>query len=204
MPVPTNQSTKNSTTAPNTHITVENAGKVVHNLAITGTVPAGTSIPARDLVTVVGNLVDNAFDAVALAEAGGTAPEIAAVELEHLDLDNGVVHFTGKAARTNRIPPEAHEALCRALDEGAAVGQRITVTDALDANKAARSVTQELSEVIRDAGLARVSRVAGASIRLHHALRHFHDGGIGDAVRFLGAVSVDTTMRSLGLSVDDL
>jgi integrase len=141
---------------------------------------------------------------VALAEAGGTAPEIAAVELEHLDLDNGVVHFTGKAARTNRIPPEAHAAFCHALDEGAAVGHRIAVTDALDANKAARSVTQELSEVIRDAGLARVPRVAGASIRLHHALRHFHDGGIGDAVRFLGALSVDTTMRSLGLTVDDL
>jgi sensor histidine kinase regulating citrate/malate metabolism len=38
------------------------------DLAIAGTVPADTSIPARDLVTVVGNLVDNAFDAVALAD----------------------------------------------------------------------------------------------------------------------------------------
>ncbi|WP_260806036.1 sensor histidine kinase [Nocardioides sp. SLBN-35] len=38
------------------------------DLAISGTVPAGSSIPARDLVTVVGNLVDNAFDAVALVD----------------------------------------------------------------------------------------------------------------------------------------
>lgn len=38
------------------------------DLTISGSVPAGSSIPARDLVTVVGNLVDNAFDAVALAD----------------------------------------------------------------------------------------------------------------------------------------
>jgi two-component system CitB family sensor kinase len=47
------------------------------DLAITGAVPAGTTIPARDLVTVVGNLVDNAFDAVALAD-----PRRVAVGLE--------------------------------------------------------------------------------------------------------------------------
>lgn len=37
-------------------------------LAITGEVPAGSGVPPRDLVTVLGNLVDNAFDAVADAE----------------------------------------------------------------------------------------------------------------------------------------
>ncbi|MDQ6527146.1 sensor histidine kinase [Nocardioides sp. LHD-245] len=38
------------------------------DLAITGTVPEHIGIPPRDLVTVVGNLVDNAFDAVAEAD----------------------------------------------------------------------------------------------------------------------------------------
>ncbi|WP_257425678.1 sensor histidine kinase [Nocardioides carbamazepini] len=39
------------------------------DLAIGGTVPEDVGIPARDLVTVVGNLVDNAFDAVSEADS---------------------------------------------------------------------------------------------------------------------------------------
>ncbi len=38
------------------------------DLAVSGAVPEGTGVPGRDLVTVVGNLVDNAFDAVADAD----------------------------------------------------------------------------------------------------------------------------------------
>lgn len=38
-------------------------------LRIVGELPSGTGIPPRDLVTVLGNLVDNAFDAVAEAES---------------------------------------------------------------------------------------------------------------------------------------
>lgn len=142
---------------------------------------------------------------IALAEAGGSAAEIAAVELTDLDLDAGTVAFRGEAARTNRFPAEALTELRSALTEGAAVGsRRLVVGDSLDVNKAKRSVTQELSETIRDAGLSRTPRVSGRSIRLHHALTIFHAEGIGAAVRFLGAQSVDTTMRSLGLTVDDL
>ncbi|WP_408899282.1 ATP-binding protein [Nocardioides sp. R1-1] len=37
-------------------------------LVVTGTVPEGSGVPPRDLVTVVGNLVDNALDAVADAD----------------------------------------------------------------------------------------------------------------------------------------
>lgn len=37
-------------------------------LTITGQVPEGIGIPARDLVTVIGNLVDNAFDALVDSE----------------------------------------------------------------------------------------------------------------------------------------
>lgn len=142
---------------------------------------------------------------VALAEAGGSAAEIAAIELSDLDLDAGTVRFGGEAARLNIIPAEALAALRHTLGNGAAVGgRRLVVGDSLDANRAKRSVTQELSETIRDAGLSRTPRVSGRSIRLHQALEVFRNVGIGAAVRFLGATSVDTTMRSLGLSVDDL
>jgi sensor histidine kinase regulating citrate/malate metabolism len=37
------------------------------DLTVTGELPSGGAVPARDLVTVLGNLVDNALDAVAAA-----------------------------------------------------------------------------------------------------------------------------------------
>lgn len=142
---------------------------------------------------------------IALAEAGGSAAEIASTELGDLDLDGGTVTFRGDAARTNRFPAEALTALRAALKEGAALsGRKLVVGDSLDVNKAKRSVTQELSETIRDAGISRTPHVSGRSIRLHHALNIHHSQGIAAAVRFLGAQSVDSTMRSLGLTVDDL
>lgn len=57
---------------------------------------------------------------------------------------------------------------------------------------------------MRDAGLSRVPKVSGRSIRLYHALAVFERDGIGAAVRFLGNQSVDLTMRALGLTVEDL
>ena len=48
-------------------------------LEIAGSLPAGLPVDARDLVTLVGNLVDNAFDAVALTRA--TTPQRVRVEL---------------------------------------------------------------------------------------------------------------------------
>jgi len=115
------------------------------------------------------------------------------------------VRFRSEAARTNRFPAEALTALRAAIDDGVAVGsRRLVVGDSLDLNKAKRSVTQELSETIRDAGMSRTPRVSGRSIRLHHALSIFHAEGIGAAVSFLGARTVDPTMRALGLTVDDL
>lgn len=142
---------------------------------------------------------------VALAEAGGSAAEIAGIERGDIDLTAGTVVFRGGPARTNRIPTEALDALRAALAAGATVGTcRLVVGDTLDANRAKRSVTQELSDAIRDAGLSRTPLVSGRSIRLHQALNLFRTDGIGTAVRFLGSQSVDTTMRSLGLTVDDL
>jgi sensor histidine kinase regulating citrate/malate metabolism len=49
------------------------------DLEIAGSLPADLPIDARDLVTLVGNLVDNAFDAVALTRA--TTPQRVRVEL---------------------------------------------------------------------------------------------------------------------------
>lgn len=142
---------------------------------------------------------------VALAEAGGSATEIAAVEAGDLDLNAGTVMWRGAAARINRFPADALAAIRAALDEGAGVGgRRLVVGDGLDANRAKRSVTQELSQTIRDASLGHTPQVSGRSIRLHHALAVFHLDGIGAAVRFFGAQSVDTAMRSLGLTVHDL
>jgi integrase len=141
---------------------------------------------------------------VALSEAGGSAGEIAEVELADVDLTAGTVSFRAGTPRVNRIPGEALTALHRALADGAAQGSRVAVTDSLDKNRAKRSVTQELSEVMRDAGLSRVTKVSGRSIRLHHALAMFDRDGIGAAARFLGNHSLDTTMRSLGLAVGDV
>lgn len=142
---------------------------------------------------------------VALAEAGGTAAEIAAVEPGDIDMVHAAVTFRGEATRTNPIPTPAFDALVSALAEGAQVGERrLTVGDHLDGNNAKRSITQELSATLRDAGLGSTRHVSGRSIRLHHALGVFDRDGIGAAVRFLGARSVDTTMRSLGLTVNDL
>ena len=50
------------------------------DLTITGAIPAGTDVPSRELVTVLGNLVDNALDAVR-----GQEVRRVAVSLEHDD-----------------------------------------------------------------------------------------------------------------------
>ena len=45
------------------------------DLTVTGELPSpqsGAGVPARDLVTVLGNLVDNALDAVAGSRGGGS------------------------------------------------------------------------------------------------------------------------------------
>jgi len=52
------------------------------DLAVTGSVAETGAIPRRDLVTVIGNLVDNAFDAV--TDAGGEERRVT-VHLEHRD-----------------------------------------------------------------------------------------------------------------------
>jgi two-component system, CitB family, sensor kinase len=57
------------------------------DLEITGSLPAELPVDPRDLVTLVGNLVDNAFDAV--AETRATSPQRVRVEL---DGDAAVLH----------------------------------------------------------------------------------------------------------------
>jgi hypothetical protein len=92
---------------------------------------------------------------------------------------------TAVAMPSTRSLPRTTPSWCTATQD-AAQGRRIAVTDRLDPKKAKRSVTQELCDVMRDAGLSPVPWVSGSSIRLHHALAIVESDGIGAAGRFLG------------------
>ena len=111
---------------------------------------------------------DRRWLAVALAECGGSALEIALAERDDIDLNACTVRFRGPDARVNPIPPEAFDAMVAAFDAGyTPVGdRRLVVGDDLDDMRAKRSVTQELSEAVRDAGLSRLHRVSGRDCSL--------------------------------------
>ncbi|MCY7397173.1 MAG: sensor histidine kinase [Nocardioides sp.] len=78
-------------------------------LTITGELPEGLDLPSRDLVTVLGNLVDNAFDAVA---AGRTLAE-RRVSVDLVDQDGRVRVVVGDSG-----PGLDEEAAAHALERG--------------------------------------------------------------------------------------
>jgi len=58
-------------------------------LSIVGELPETIAVPSRDLVTVVGNLVDNAFDAL----ANRPARRVSVGFEHHLDVDRGLIRI---------------------------------------------------------------------------------------------------------------
>ena len=137
---------------------------------------------------------------VALAFAGGTATEIAALRLREIDLAAGTVTFSGDTARTNPLDEWSIETFRRWLRSQPQTPDSdapVCVSDAVDLARGARSVSVRLGDVLREAGLMGRPGVTARSIRLTTARRVLDEHGLEAAARFLGAVSLDTTAAAL-------
>ena len=136
----------------------------------------------------------------AMACAGGTASEIAALRRGDINFADGAVTFTGDAARTNPLD-EWSAAIARrwllSQPQAPALDALVCVRQATDLARGARSVSMRLGGVLRDAGLGDRAGVTPRSIRLTTARRVLEIDGIEAAARFLGAVSLDTVAASL-------
>ena len=136
----------------------------------------------------------------AMASAGGTATELAALRRRDIDFAAGTVTFTGAAARTNALDEWSIATARRWLlnqPQAPALDAAVCVTEGLDTARGARSVSVRLGDVLRDAGLSGRPGVTARSIRLTTARRVLDVDGIEDAARFLGAVSLDTVAAAL-------
>lgn len=135
---------------------------------------------------------------VALAEAGGSAEEIAAVRAADINLDESTVSFTGEAARTNPMT-EWGASVSRAIAKAGGLRTEgpLCVTEGLPLDRATHSVTVRLRDVIRSAGLASKPLVTARSIRLASAEQVRLAHGIEAAARFLGNNSLDATAAAL-------
>lgn len=137
---------------------------------------------------------------VALALAGGSATEIAAVRLRDLNLDTAEVAFGGESARVNPLGEwSARVIRLWLLNQPNPLNDDdlLCVGEGLSADQAAHSVTVRLSRLLRDVGLAGRSGVTARSIRLTTAREVLEAEGIEAAALFLGSVSLDTTVTSL-------
>ena len=137
---------------------------------------------------------------VALALAGGSATEMAAVRLRDLNLDAGTVAFGGESARVNPLGEwSARVIRLWLLNRPNPLNDDclLSVGEGLRTEQAAHSVTVRLSRLLRDVGLAGRPGVTARSIRLTTAKEILEAEGIEAAALFLGSVSLDTTAASL-------
>ncbi len=134
---------------------------------------------------------------VALAEAGASASEIAAVVAEDIDLDAGTVRL---GRRVNPLTGWGAEAIGRffAVHGDPGPGSRMCVTDRVSGHRGAQSVAVQLREVVSDAGLGPVADVTAGSVRLTTAAEVLAQDGVEAAARFLGSDSLDSTAAALG------
>ena len=132
--------------------------------------------------------------------AGATASEAAAVRMGDIDLDAGIVEFSGAAARVGPLDEWGVETLWRFVRNNPplAAGELLCVTDSTSASRAAHVVTVRLGQVLRDAGLSGRPGVTARSFRLTTARRILDRDGIEAAARFLGSPSLDSTAVALG------
>ena len=137
---------------------------------------------------------------VALALAGGSATEMAAVRLRDLNLDAGTVAFGGESARVNPLGEwSARVIRLWLLNRPNPLNDDclLCVGEGLRTEQAAHSVTVRVSRLLRDVGLAGRPGVTARSIRLTTAKEILEAEGIEAAALFLGSVSLDTTAASL-------
>ncbi len=136
----------------------------------------------------------------AMAGAGGTATELAALRRRDIDFAAGTVTFTGAAARANPLDEWSIKTARRWLlnqPQAPALDAPVCVTEGVDLARGARSVSVRLGDVLRDAGLSGQPGVTARSIRLTTARRVLDVDGIEAAARFLGAVSLDVVAAAL-------
>lgn len=136
---------------------------------------------------------------VAISEAGGSAPEIAAVTFEDLDLEAGTVSFSGSFPRVNPLTTWGIDAIeAWALNVTSIPDGRLCASDRLTDAKAAQSITSGLTRIITEAGFGHVPEVSPRSIRLTTARSVLARDGIVAATLFLGSESLDSTAAALG------
>jgi integrase len=135
---------------------------------------------------------------VALSEAGATAAEIAEVRGNDVDLDQGVVQFSGRNARYGPLSDWGVNTLRLVVAQQSLVdGKRVCCGEDLGHERAAHSVTAGMHRILRDAGFARDRQVSARSIRHTFARRILEQSGIEAAALFLGSDSLDATARAL-------
>lgn len=140
---------------------------------------------------------------VALAEAGASAPEIAAVTPEDIDLDAGTVRLRGPADRINTLPGWSRETIALHLAtrlDPPTPGAPLCVNADLPPERAEHSITNRLHQVIVDAGHAHTDGVTATSISLTTAKQILETDGLIAATDFLGKASLDRTAASLGVA----
>ena len=135
---------------------------------------------------------------VALSEAGGTAAEIAEVRGHDVDLDQGVVRFSGRNARHGPLSDWGVDTLRLVIAQQPLVDdKRVCCSDDLGPERAAHSIAAGMHRILRDAGFARDRQVSARSIRHTFARRVLKESGIEAAALFLGSDSLDATARAL-------
>lgn len=136
---------------------------------------------------------------VALAQAGGSPADIAAVTAADLDPTAGTVTFGGEHRRTNPLTPWGHRILVDYLAATSTDPDRpLCVVGSRPSHRAAHSVTVGLREALVAAGVAGRPGVTARSIALAAAAGVLDRDGIAAAARFLGSNSLDATAVSLG------
>ena len=135
---------------------------------------------------------------VALSEAGGTATEIADVRGADVDLDQGVVRFSGRNERYGPLSDWGVDTLRLVVAQQLLVDDmRVCCGDDLGPERAAHSIAAGMHRILRDAGFARDRQVSARSIRHTFARRVLEESGIEAAALFLGSDSLDATARAL-------
>ncbi len=137
---------------------------------------------------------------LALASAGGTASEIAAVRWSDINLDAGTVHFNGAAARTCLLDEWGICTVRRFVQNRPVQADEFVGVTAAGSipERAAHSVTVRLGQILQDAGISGRPGVTARSFRLTTARKILDGESIEAAARSLGAVSLDTVADALG------
>ena len=134
---------------------------------------------------------------VALAFAGATSGEIAAVHRSDVDLQAGTVRI---GEREKPVCEWGQQMIRQFLQIRPLVDKNrlLAVGEQIAADRRAHAVTVRLGEVIRDAGLRGTAGVSARSVRLYTAKQILDRLGLEAAAWFLGSDSLISVVKALG------